>query len=953
MTVLPVNVRFEHHPTGFGIGTRAPRISWELAGDDDVFGPTAYEVELSGRSGANPVPNADVPNADGPNADGPNTDGPVTSGAITGGEQVLVPWPFAPLRSRERATVRVRVASGDIWTGWSEPASVEAGLLDVSDWTGSFITPKEAGAIGSPAPLVRGEFKVNGAVVSARLYTTALGIYEATLNGTPVGDEVLAPGWTTYDKRLCYQTFDVTALLVEGANTLQAMLGNGWYRGQLTWLKRRAVYGDRLAYLAQLEVTYSDGSAARFVTDESWRAADSAVLQDDLYDGQTTDLGREASGPWTPVEKVQRDLATLVAPQGPPVRRLMTLPALELLTSPSGKSLVDFGQNLVGWVRLTVHGAAPGQEVTVRHAEVLEHGELGTRPLRGAKATDKYILKGAPDEVLEPSLTFHGFRYAEVEGLEGLEVEQVEAVVVGNDLVRTGWFESSSTDLNRLHENVVWGMRGNFLSIPTDCPQRDERLGWTGDIQVFTPAATSLFDCAGFLSSWLGDLAAEQGPDGSVPLVVPNVLGPGPAIAVWGDAACVVPWVLYERFGDEGILATQWESMRGWVDYMASHAGDGLLWSGQFQLGDWLDPTAPPDNPAAAKADPDVIATACFASSAEIVSRAAGVLGKAEAAERYGSLASGARQAFADNYVTPSGRVLSDAQTVYALAIAWSLLPGESQRAGAGRRLADLVRLSGHRISTGFAGTPFVLDALVGTGHVDTAYRLLFQHDVPSWLYAVSMGATTVWERWDSMLPDGSINPGEMTSFNHYAFGAVADFLHRVVAGLAPGEPGYRSILVKPTPGRALSSARARQVTPYGEAEVGWRREAGRFILEVRVPLATTARVFLPGRDDPEAVGAGEHKWEIEDPVGKEAPLPSSPTVLDLLAHEAAWLEFSGILAGASAKALDGRPVSDLLVRFADTRVAQLLEGPMGLGMRQLPDETRGQLEAVVARFSG
>ena len=587
---------------------------------------------------------------------------------------------------------------------------------------------------------------------------------------------------------------------------------------------------------------------------------------------------------------------------------------------------------------------------------MLENGELGTRPLRGAKATDRYILKGADNEVLEPALTFHGFRYAEVSGLPDLEPGQVEpgqleAVVVGNDLERTGWFESSSAELNRLHENVVWGMRGNFLSVPTDCPQRDERLGWTGDIQVFAPTASSLFDCAGFLSSWLADLAAEQGADGSVPLVVPNVLPGGPPIAVWGDAACVVPWVLYERFGDAGILGRQWDSMRSWVDYIASHAGDDLLWSGQFQLGDWLDPTAPPDNPAAAKADPDVIATAYFARSAEILSRSATVLGDEASAKRYGELAARVRQAFADNYVTPAGRVLSDAQTVYALAIAWALLPTPQQRAGAGRRLADLVRLSGHTISTGFVGTPLILDALSESGYTDVAYRLLFQDAPPSWLYAVSMGATTVWERWDSMLPDGSINPGEMTSFNHYALGAVADYLHRTVAGLAPREPGYRSITVKPQPGRALTSATAKQVTPYGTAEVGWRRQAGRFTLEVRVPEGATAEVFLPGTEVGETVGPGAHQWSADDPVLEETPLPPSASVLDLLGHEAAWLEFAKIYA-AFAELSDEHAAVDRLAKFPGTPVSELLELPIGPGMRPVPENTRAQLSAVIARFS-
>ena len=925
MSVLPVNLRFEHHPTGLGIGTAVPRISWELVGDG-VFDQGAYEIEVAGAGG-------------------------VETATVRSSEQVLVPWPFAPLRSRERASVRVRVGSGDEWTDWSEGRAVEVALLSPSDWTAEFVTPKEVGGMGSPAPWVRGEFAVHGPVAMARLYTTALGVYEASLNGRRVGDEILAPGWTSYKNRLCYQTYDVTGLLVRGDNTLEALLGNGWYRGQLAWLKRKAVYGDRLAYLAQLEITYTDGSSQVVVTNGSWKAAESGVLQDDLYDGQRTDLRVADSGGWTPVEIVEWDLATVVAAQGPPVRQLMTVPAREVIRTGSGKCVVDFGQNLVGWVRLTVHDAAPAQEVTLRHAEVLENGELGTRPLRGAMATDSYILKGTNEEVLEPSFTFHGFRYAQVDGIDDVQPEQLEAVVVGSDLVRTGWFDSSSADLNRLHENVVWGMRGNFLSIPTDCPQRDERLGWTGDIQVFSPTASFLFDCAGFLSSWLADLAAEQGADGNVPLVVPDVLGGAPPTAVWGDAACIVPWVLYERFGDAGILERQWDSMRAWVDCVASRAGQDLLWSGQWQLGDWLDPSAPPDDPGAAKADPDVVATAYFARSAEILSRCATVLNDADSAERYGALAAGVRRAFAENYVTPAGRVLSDAQTVYALAIAWSLLPTESQRAGAGRRLADLVRLSGHRISTGFVGTPLILDALTESGYTGVAYRLLLQHELPSWLYAVSMGATTVWERWDSMLPDGSINPGEMTSFNHYALGSVADFLHRKVAGLAPLEPGYRSIAVEPVPARSLTSASARHATPYGTAEVAWRREAGRFTLEVGIPQGVTACVVLPGSEASETVGAGRHSWEVADPITDEAPLPEAPTVLDLLGHEGAWLEFAKALA-AFTKVSDEQAALDMVGKFAGTPVSEVLGRPVGPGMSALPDEARAALISVLARFS-
>ena len=627
------------------------------------------------------------------------------------------------------------------------------------------------------------------------------------------------------------------------------------------------------------------------------------------------------------------DLGRLVAPDGPPVRVTDVLPAVSVTASPSGKTLVDFGQNVVGWVRLRVRGRSAGDEVVVRHAEVLEAAELGVRPLRTAKATDSYVLAGGDEVVLEPPLTFHGFRYAEVSGVPDLDAADIEAVVVGSDLTRTGWFDSSHALLNRFHDNVVWGMRGNFVDVPTDCPQRDERLGWTGDIQVFSPTASFLYDSAGFLSSWLKDLAADQQEDGSVPFVVPDILGtPGPAAAAWGDAAAVVPWVIYQRTGDTEVLARQLPSMRGWVDRLAGLAGKDGLWTGGFQFGDWLDPTAPPDAPFAAKADPDVIATAHLVRSAEIVAEAAALVGETDAARHYADLATRTREAFAREYVTGGGRVLSDAQTVYALALEWALLPGAEQRERAGRRLADLVRASGFRISTGFVGTPLIADALTSAGEVDVAYRLLLQTGVPSWLYAVTMGATTVWERWDSMLPDGSINPGEMTSFNHYALGAVADWMHRRVAGLAPAAPGYREIEVRPLPGRALTHASARHLTPYGEASVSWTRGDGRFRLSVVVPVGTTATVHLPGAPAAERVGHGRHEYEVADPCAGEPALPAGATVRDVLDHEPTWASVvaaaaeTGVAAGEQAAA-------EKLLRYLDAPAADLATAlaPRGL----------------------
>jgi alpha-L-rhamnosidase len=874
----PAGVRFEHHTDDgpvLGIGTAAPRLSWYVPAAPDDFRQGAYQVEvIRGR-------------------------GPVELTTVTSAEQVLVPWPVAPLAARESAQVRVRVRDAqDRWSGWSAPAVVERGL---DDWAARFISPATIGGYGMPAPVLTGTVVLPGDIVRARLYATAHGLYAAELNGRRVGDHELAPGWTSYQHRLRYQSYDVTELVRPGTNRLDVLLGNGWYRGRLGFRGNRGLYGDRLALLAQLEVTTADGTVHLLATDESWRAADSGVLADDLYDGQRVDL-RAGERRTDTVEVIDADLGLLVAPDGPPVRVTDVLAAQRVWTSPGGRTLVDFGQNVVGRVRLRVRGLGAGDEVQVRHAEVLEHEELGVRPLRTARATDTYVLAGPDEAVLEPALTFHGFRYAEVTGVPGLRAADLEAVVIGSDLRRTGWFESSHALLNRFHDNVVWGMRGNFVDVPTDCPQRDERLGWTGDIQVFSPTASFLFDSAGFLGSWLADLAAEQHKDGSVPFVIPDVIrGPGPASAAWGDAATIVPWVLYRRTGDLGLLARQLPSMRVWVDRMAGLAGPDRLWSGGFQFGDWLDPTAPPDSPFQAQADPDVVATAHLARSADIVARAAELLGDTAGARQYAELAAQVRAAFGREYVTGSGRVLGDAATTYALALQWSLLPGEAQRQHAGRRLADLVRTAGFRIGTGFVGTPLMTDALTDAGEPELAYRLLLQTGCPSWLYPVTMGATTVWERWDSMLPDGSINPGEMTSFNHYALGAVADWLHRRVAGLAPGAPGYRRLLVRPLPNHALTFASARHLTPYGEAAVSWQRAGGRLRLSVTVPVGAEAEVHVPGAAASVEVRHGTHEWTVPDPYAAAPVLAAEPTIREVMDHEPAWRQVVAAVEAAGA----------------------------------------------------
>lgn len=716
------------------------------------------------------------------------------------------------------------------------------------------------------APLLRGEVVLatgHGDVTGARLLATAHGVFEAWVAGRRADDDVLSPGWSAYEWRLRYREYDVTEHVRAAAGgpvVLGMALGNGWWRGRLGFLGNRAVYGAELAGLAQLEVTFADGYVQVGGSGAHWRAGPSATTANDLYAGQAIDARlvddawlrpgadvSDAAG-WTAVHVVERDPATLVPYLGPPVHRQETVAPQRVWTAPSGRTLVDFGVNLVGWVRLRARGPA-GTTVTVRHAEVLEDGELATRPLRTAEATDRFVLSGRTDadDVFEPTLTFHGFRYCDVDGYPGeLTADALEAVVVHSDLDRTGTFACSDPLLNRLHENVVRSLRGNVLDLPTDCPQRDERLGWTGDIAVFAPTAAYLFDVSGFLGDWLADLDAEQAArDGLVPHVVPDNLKydrmpdhfpRAESTAIWGDAAVWVPWVLWQAYGDLQALRRQYPAMVAHTRRVESLLSPSGLWDSGFQFGDWLDPTAPPDEPWNAKADRGVVATACFVRTLGMVAQAAALLGHEDDAAASAALRARTRAAFLEHYVGPDGTVRSDCQTVYALAIVFDLLDGDLREA-AGTRLAQLVAEAGHRVATGFAGTPYVLDALTATGHLDAAYRMLTETGCPSWLYPVTTGATTIWERWDSMLPDGTVNPGEMTSFNHYALGAVADWMHRTIGGIAPLGPGYRRVLVAPRPGGGITWAQASLRTPHGAVRVAWSlADDGTLDLDVEAP---------------------------------------------------------------------------------------------------------------------
>ncbi|QOR70776.1 family 78 glycoside hydrolase catalytic domain [Ruania alkalisoli] len=853
MSIQIRRVRVERRTDGALADSPTPRISWEVTSDATDWHQRSAELRLDGEQVA----------------------------AMTSADSIFVEWPFEPLVPHARHTLEVRVTGIDgVTSPWSAPVAMRSAFLDDGEWQAAFVALAEPRGEACPGQ-VRTDFAVTGSLRSATLYATACGAYQASINSRDVDDAVLKPGWTVYQERLVHEATDVTDLVREGTNTIGIRFAGAWWTEEYGFDgNTRRFYGDQPRVAAQLHLVFEDGATQVIGTDGSWRgAAVGPVTASSIYHGEHVDARRTLPG-WDapefddsgwPEVAVVPDVSVVPEPDvAEPVRRTGELVVAEVITTPSGKTVLDFGQNLVGRLRVRVSGPA-GHTITLRHAEVLEHDELGTRPLRAAAATDTFTCSGAED-VFEPEFTFHGFRYAEIENWPGgLDPRDLTAIVVGSDMRRTGWFESSHELVNQLHENVVWGMRGNFLSLPTDCPQRDERLGWTGDIQVFSPTAATLFDSDGFLTSWLRDVAIEQARSGGVcPFVVPNVLDEPKAAAAWGDAATVVPMVLFERFGDLAALEEQYPSMKAWVDVLVGLAGDRLLWEGDFQFGDWLDPAAPPDRADGGLTDKDIVASAHVVRSAALLTEAATILGHAEDAAHYGDYAERARQAWVREYVTGSGRIASDSQTAYAMAVSYGLVDSETTQE-MGDRLAEIVRRDGYVIGTGFVGTPIIADALCSTGYSDVAGRLLLQTGVPSWLYAVTMGATTIWERWDSMLPDGTINPGEMTSFNHYAFGAIADWLHRGLAGLTSTGPGYRRIRIAPTPIDGLEHASVRQETPYGLAESGWA-ETGEGTLRVHatIPANTTAQVTLPGRETFD-VGSGIHEWTVDDPRGRSS----------------------------------------------------------------------------------
>lgn len=822
-----------------GLDIPQPRFSWQLSGEKRNTRQTAYELVVS--------------------TTGLKQNKTVwESKKVSVDSSVHVTYKGEPLQSGTRYSWKVRVWDNDgKVSSWSEPAYFQSALFNAGDWKASWIEPGyEEDPVMRPSPLFRKTFSTSKKITAAVAYITAHGMYEAQINGKRVGDAYLTPGWTAYKKRLQYQVYNVTDLLKNGSNAIGVTLGNGWYRGIIGFTNNINVYGKDIALLFQLVITYSDGSKETVVSDGSWKSSTGAIRYSEIYNGETIDARMEKTGwslpgyndaGWSGVKVTAHPMNVLVATYNEPVKKQETFKPVSIFKTPAGEQVIDFGQNLVGWVVMKVKGK-PGETVTLSHAEVLDKkGNFYTTNLRAAKAQNNYILSGKDTEIFEPHFTWQGFRYVMVEGYPGeIKPENFEAVALYSDMTPTGTFTTSNPLINQLQHNIQWGQKGNFLDVPTDCPQRDERLGWTGDAQAFSRTASFNMNVNNFFAKWLQDLEADQ-VNGVVPFVIPNVLGAARSSAGWADVATIAPWNMYLAYGDTRLLESQYNSMKRYVESIREVAVNDL-WNTGFHFGDWLFYRPDDDNDGrAAVTDKYLIAQCFYAHSTELLAKAAAVLGKTNDVATYSALLSSIKAAFNREYVTSGGRLVSGTQTAYVLALHFDMLP-ENQRQQAAQRLVENIRNYGNHLTTGFLGTPYLCHVLSRFGHPDVAYTLLMQDTYPSWLYPVKMGATTIWERWDGQKPDSSFQTPGMNSFNHYAYGAIGDWMYRVMVGLDTYEdgPGYKHIKIRPQIGGGFANASATLQTYYGTLSSGWKVEKDKIRMEVEIPANTTATVFIP-----------------------------------------------------------------------------------------------------------
>lgn len=875
----------EYRSTPLGMDVQRPRLGWRMETDRPGARQVAYHICASSTREGVEEGHGDV----------------WDSGRVESDQSQHVVYAGMPLEPRKRVYWRVTVWDEQGGASLSEITWFEMGLLEQSAWRARWIGARFSGGRRStlPVPHLRKPFTLTAPVRSARLYITALGLFEASINGQVVGEDVFAPGWTDYNKRVQYLTYDVTDLLQPGENVLGALLGDGWAVGYIGWLHRQN-YVDRPYLLAQLEVTLTDGTVQTIASDESWMFQFGAITHSDLLMGEAHDARREMRGwdrsgfdaaDWLPVTTFDPPGVRLVALNGPTVRRIeelpLAVPPIDRRSMGRRRFLFDLGQNMVGRVRF--RGAAPaGTTISLRFAEVLnEDGSPYYTNLRSAQATDYYTFRGDGEEVWEPKFTFHGFRYVEIEGYPGeVDHDTITGIVLHSQMAQTGTFSCSDPLINQLQHNILWGQKGNFVDVPTDCPQRDERLGWTGDIQVFVRTAAFNMDVAGFMTKWARDVDDAQNPDGSVPAVVPYGADvPEDGGPAWADAAIICPWTIFLCYGDTRILEDSYPTMTRFMDFLLANSPGYIRCAPDYEgwpgFGDWLSINAATPR--------DLIGTAFLAYDAYLMSEIAARLGKSDDVARYRQLFGAVKEAFASRFlagsmvqagdVPPSEvrRLMDEAdalsrgtlnavdygeipsqvfntayftptQTAWVLALHFDLLPDEL-RPIAARELVEDIERRGNHLSTGFVGSPYLPHVLSAQGHLDSAYALLNQKMWPSWLYAVTQGATTIWERWDGWTPERGFQTPDMNSFNHYAYGAIGAWLYSTVAGIEidPDQPGYKHAILRPQPGGGLSHVRASLDTLYGLLVSEWHiADDGPFAYTVTVPPNTHASVTLP-----------------------------------------------------------------------------------------------------------
>ncbi len=833
--VLDLTCEYKINP--IGIDVKAPRLSWKISSDQNNIMQSAYEINVMDENGVSLW----------------------STGKIFSDQSVNIAYNGVPLKSQQRAYWQVRIwDNNNDATKWSEKAYWEMGLLDSNEWLAKWISiPNEEKQKNRPCPFFRTNFNTSKEIKSARVYITSLGLYQLFINGEKISNDLFSPGWTSYNKRLQYQVYDVTNS-IKKQNAVGAIVGDGWYRGKIGWLKPNNFYGDKLALLLQLEIDYADGTSQTIISDDNWKVRTGPILSSSIYNGEIYDARLENKdwtnysfndNNWRSVTIINHSKDVLIASQSDPVQGVQELKPIKLITTPKGETVLDMGQNMTGWLRMKVNGPK-GDKVVLSFAEVLDKdGNFYRENLRSAKATDTYILSGDGEEIFEPHFTFHGFRFVKIEGYPGTpDLEDFTGVVIHSAMEPTGTFSCSNTLINQLQHNIQWGQKGNFLDIPTDCPQRDERLGWTGDAQVFCPTAAYNYNVAAFFTKWMKDLAADQRKDGLVPHAIPNVMpdSDGGSTA-WADVAVIVPWTIYQVYNDKRILEEQYPSMKAWVDYIKNRAGDDYLWTEDNHFGDWLAfKSEQASDYTGATTEKDLIATAYYAYSANLLAKIAHVLRKEKDAKIYEEIVKNVKDAFISEYVTPNGRLVSHTQTAYCLALSFDLLP-DNFRSKAAKYLADDVRKFKH-LTTGFVGTPLLCKTLSDNGYSDLAFMLLERKDYPSWLYPVTQGATTIWERWDGQKPDGSFQSVGMNSFNHYAYGAIGEWMYSYIAGLNidPSNPGYKHMILAPHIGGSLTNAEVNYESGYGTITSGWEINKDEFCYSVCIPANTTATVILP-----------------------------------------------------------------------------------------------------------